>query len=72
MVKSILSEADLGSAGGATSATGAGGGGIGEDGAGGGGISVWDGYNGAQPWFNFVIFPTITFNATDVVTIRTY
>ena len=40
--------------------------------AGGGGISVWDGYNGAQLWFNFVIFPTITFNATDVVTIRTY
>ena len=40
--------------------------------AGGGGISVWDGYNGPQPWFNFVVFPSITFNATDVVTIRTY
>ena len=40
--------------------------------AGGGGITVWDGYNGPMPWFNFVVFPTITFNATDVVTIRTY
>lgn len=40
--------------------------------AGGSGISVWDGYNGPMPWFNFVVFPSITFNATDVVTIRTY